>query len=600
MLSRHCLIGILLSAVLTTASPVVAEPEELGEFFTSTPVIDRGLLVIASSDAIGRQGHLRGYDLYDRDSGALWDAAQRMPRPGIGASPGTQPDSDPPAQPNPANLVRTIYTNLPGTEGLLPFTTQSMAVLQPALAPTDPATTTALINLVRGRIGCTAENPAGLDDAPALLWGLPRARPLLLGHNPVSAASRNRDRIAYIGAADGMLHAFYTGSWDDDSQSYPLDDPNAGRELWAYLPGSLLGSLHQQPFAATDRPSLLTVDGTPAGGEFYLDLNGDGRFRWHTLLAASATDLTQQRSSLFVLDVTDPYRPQLLWEQALSPTDAGLTRGVSIGLLGSDNRRRPTLFLSTAVTLTDTGEEHQAIVFQALDLQRGDLLWRSALPYPGAVRAAFAVPPPVPTLLDSNGDGLIDYLVGGDLAGRLWAINADEGSPFGDRPLFVTAGGLAEPLGAEATLHGRVIYVGSGGSEFADPYADYAVYAILLSTAGGQLLWRTPLAPGERVWQAPLVDRSGNLLLGVAIDYSGTLADMAAMTRGRLLAIRRDGRLAGQSDQPAGVVGQPLITNGQAMSVALNGAVSQYGTAQANETPAPQPGSVRIFSWRLY
>ncbi|MDT8441677.1 MAG: PilC/PilY family type IV pilus protein [Desulfuromonadales bacterium] len=596
------LLGALLSHGLGVVPTAMAQPEMFWEFFTSTPVADRDLLVIASADATGRQGHLRGYALDNPGGGPLWDAAQRMPHPGLGTSPGAEPAGDPPARPDLANVVRTLYTNLPdapGRQALLPLALPALAELQPAIGVADESTAAALIHLARGRIGCTAENPTGLGDAPTLLWGIRRARPLLLGHNPIAAATRERDRIAYVGAEDGMLHAFYTGAWDDTRQGYPLDDADAGRELWAYLPGSLLASLPQQPFAAADRPSLLAVDGSPTGGEFYLDLDGDGRARWHTLLAATATDRGRQRSSLFVLDVTDPYQPRLLWEQILPTAAAGMTRGVRIGLRGPAHQRRPTLYLSAAVTLVEGGESRPALQFQAIDLQRGRLLWQSTLPYPDA-SPAFATPPPVPTLLDSDGDALIDVLISGDLAGRLWAIRASDGTVIGDGPLLVTAGGSAEPIGAEATLHGRVIYIGTGGSEFADPHAYYAIYAVVFTETGGQLLWRLPLAPGEQVWQAPLVDRSGNLLLGVSIDYFGEQTATATATRGRLLAIRRDGALAGASEQPAGLIGQPLVRDGLVMAVSLHGAVSQYGSAATGVSTTPQVGTVRILSWRFY
>ena len=50
----------------------------------------------------------------------------------------------------------------------------------------------------------------------------------------------------------------------------------------------------------------------------------------HTLLVATGTMLQSRRSCLFVMDITDPYQPALLWERLLPGGGSGHTRGIAV------------------------------------------------------------------------------------------------------------------------------------------------------------------------------------------------------------------------------------------------------------------------------
>src|SRR5690606_42115314 len=53
----------------------------------------------------------------------------------------------------------------------------------------------------------------------------------------------NRRQVAYVGANDGMLHAFNMGVYDEMSQSFSANGHTLGSELWAYVPYNLLPHL---------------------------------------------------------------------------------------------------------------------------------------------------------------------------------------------------------------------------------------------------------------------------------------------------------------------------------------------------------------------
>ena len=172
---------------------------------------------------------------------------------------------------------------------------------------------------------------------------------------------RNRRQVVYVGANDGMLHAFNGGYYHkgDDATTAgtvehgwytknPTDNssgPNLGAELWSFIPQELLP--HLQWLARTDYTHVYYVDLKPTISEariFTPDADHPGG--WGTILiggfrmggscgqcvaGAGAPPMTATiggvsrtfYSAYFVLDVTnpeDPAGPKLLW----SFTDSGL------------------------------------------------------------------------------------------------------------------------------------------------------------------------------------------------------------------------------------------------------------------------------------
>jgi type IV pilus assembly protein PilY1 len=138
---------------------------------------------------------------------------------------------------------------------------------------------------------------------------------------------RDRRQVVYVGANDGMLHAFNSGvalrTGNDvlrpiefDPAGYPLGD-----ELWAYIPQNLLPHLRwlQQP----DYCHVYYVDLKPyvTDARIFADdpVHPDS---WGTLLIGGMrlggteipNDIGTCRSAYFAIDITDPLNPEPLWE----------------------------------------------------------------------------------------------------------------------------------------------------------------------------------------------------------------------------------------------------------------------------------------------
>jgi len=157
----------------------------------------------------------------------------------------------------------------------------------------------------------------------AKLGGIDHGSPAIVGPSRyvTDAAWVGRPVVAYVGARDGMLHAFYVSggaSWKDPTGMGLPGGVKAGQELWAFLPPGQLCNL------ATNNAMVdASVNVIDVFGDFPVDKNNDGVIdwtdpaelpthvrTWRTVLLAAAG---LGGPELFALDVTNPLRPVLLW-----------------------------------------------------------------------------------------------------------------------------------------------------------------------------------------------------------------------------------------------------------------------------------------------
>lgn len=154
-----------------------------------------------------------------------------------------------------------------------------------------------------------------------------------------------RDKFIFVGGNDGMVHAFLMAKWDPDSKQWidqPHDavDPNTthgeterrdadynpsqiGREIWAYIPSNLLKGLQNLA-----DPTYGTTASGGCSHRSMVDLSNQiFEVFIHDPQKASGTP-REWRSVLvggergggdtyFAIDVTDPYKPWVLWEYSV-------------------------------------------------------------------------------------------------------------------------------------------------------------------------------------------------------------------------------------------------------------------------------------------
>lgn len=241
-------------------------------------------------------------------------------------------------------------------------------------------------------------------------------------------AHQDRPRAVYIGANDGMLHAF---------------DEENGNELWAYVPQSQLHKLAS--LADTSYCHEYFVNLTPKATDVYF--NGS----WRTVLFCG---MKHGGGAFFAIDVTEASNPKFLWETDLpmiieSWTEPEVTWLRDIGKM---------------VIIVGSGpdyvkkEAHVAI----LDAEDGSLLWSELLSRHIDVNMATAA-----AAVDINFDNYGDLFYISDLAGHVWRYDLSSFPPKKSL-LFETD----QPIQAQPILtvdYNNDVYIYFGTGRYIDP-----------------------------------------------------------------------------------------------------------------------------------
>ena len=151
----------------------------------------------------------------------------------------------------------------------------------------------------------------------------------------------SRRHVLYVGANDGLIHAFNSGFWNQTDYSYELTGSDGevshplGSELWAYAPMNLLP--HLQWLKEMDYPHVYYMDGEPLvfdANIFPEDTDHPGG--WGTVLVMGMRlgggdidvsiggSTRTMRSAYVVLDITNPEDPPTLLAEITHP-DLGFT-----------------------------------------------------------------------------------------------------------------------------------------------------------------------------------------------------------------------------------------------------------------------------------
>lgn len=274
-----------------------------------------------------------------------------------------------------------------------------------------------------------------IDSSPVLVGPPSRLEALMNATNNSAASdassyttfkSTNASRATrvYVGANDGMLHAF------DDS----------GNETFAFIPSAVMPSLYKLPDNSyTSLTHQYYVDGPPVVADVYFNS------AWHTVLVGS---LRGGGRAMFALDITNPSSVSLLWEKSASDTgysDLGFTYS------------RPTITkLATGQWAVVTGNGYNSTsdkaVLYTIDISNGSII--KAITVSDGNTAANGLS--TPRVADINGDLVADYAYAGDLHGNLWRFDltsanltsATPSAAFGGTPLYTakSSNSLTQPI----------------------------------------------------------------------------------------------------------------------------------------------------------
>jgi type IV pilus assembly protein PilY1 len=130
-------------------------------------------------------------------------------------------------------------------------------------------------------------------------------------YSTFKSLEQGRLNVVYVGANDGFLHGFESGSEDSSGNvNSTTAAPNDGKEVLAYMPGAVLDIIHQYSTDPSVEPTDAGLDysNTLYAHNFFVDAppgTGDLYYggAWHTWLVGG---LGMGGSAIFALDVTNP------------------------------------------------------------------------------------------------------------------------------------------------------------------------------------------------------------------------------------------------------------------------------------------------------
>jgi type IV pilus assembly protein PilY1 len=263
----------------------------------------------------------------------------------------------------------------------------------------------------------------------------------------VSSHKATRPPAIYVGANDGMLHAFRTTD---------------GVELFAVIPNAVFPNLSE--LTSPTYAHRFYVDGSPSSGDAYLNLTGLSVSGWNTvvvsglgaggnsIIAVDATSTTTTSASRFLWEYTDTDMGYTYSQ----PQVARMNDGSWAAVFGNGYK-------------TSGGGAYLYVV----NLANGTLIKKIQ----AGTDANNGLSTPL--LLDTNNDKIMDTAYAGDLQGNMWKFDlssgtaaswgvADGGTP--GTPLFIAkdASGNRQPItvqpsvAKEAVSGGYWVFFGTG------------------------------------------------------------------------------------------------------------------------------------------
>jgi type IV pilus assembly protein PilY1 len=282
------------------------------------------------------------------------------------------------------------------------------------------------------------------------------------GYSEFALNNASRTGMVYVGANDGMVHAFRASD---------------GAEIWAYAPSLVLPNMYTLADKNYSGSHANFVNATPRQGDVYYD------DAWHTILVGG---LGRGGRGYYALDISSTTTPKVLWEFTSDTskgtgytTDADLGYSYGQPLITKLSDGTWVVVVSSGYNNVSPGSGHG--VLWVLNAKTGAIIKKldngmgsssstvsgcSAAPCPSGLSKISAYVESGAT----NNTAL--YIYGGDLYGNVWRfdmrnLTATGGSaPIQLLATLADSSGNRQPVTARAEIgksgSSPVIYVGTG------------------------------------------------------------------------------------------------------------------------------------------
>ncbi|MGH8377860.1 MAG: pilus assembly protein, partial [Gammaproteobacteria bacterium] len=283
-----------------------------------------------------------------------------------------------------------------------------------------------VVNYLRGDTTLEMRNGGGFRDRSHILGDIVDSNPLFVGppngpyqdpsYISFELAQAGRAPMLYVGADDGMMHAF---------------DPATGNEKFAYIPDGVFANLANLTKPTYNQNHQFFVDGSPTSGDVQFS---DGT--WHTILAGG---LNAGGNSIYALDMTNPsaitsesaLASDVLWD--FTDPFLGLTYSapfIARTSVASTYSSTPFLVFFGSGYNNSDGNPY----LYAVNAQTGKLISRinlCASVVPNPCNAGLPNGLASPVAVNSGGALSLpdDTVYAGDLQGNLWKVTISDPNP---------------------------------------------------------------------------------------------------------------------------------------------------------------------------
>lgn len=343
------------------------------------------------------------------------------------------------------------------------------------------------LNYLRGNIAQEIANGGNFRDRTTLLGDIINSNPIAVGvpsqqypviwpsgsgennvsYNSFRQSNLNRQTVLYVGANDGMLHAF---------------NAITGNELLAYVPSAIYSRLPL--LTSPNYTHHYYVDGSPTVIDVFFNN------QWHTVLVAG---LNGGGQGIYALDVTDPSQfnenlaaSMVLWEfndnndsdlgyTYSQPSIVRLANGQWAAIFGNgyNNTEADGHASTTGNAVIYVVNISTGAIIKKFDTGVGMSADPLSLGRPNGMAT--------PVVVDLDGNSIADFIYAGDLFGNVWKINISSSNinqwdfsfKSGSTPLpfFIAtdASGNRQPITTKLSVSklknnasGLQLYVGTG------------------------------------------------------------------------------------------------------------------------------------------
>jgi len=401
-----------------------------------------------------------------------------------------------------------------------------------------------------------------------LYIGAPSGSSQLSSYTAFANTYANRMPVLYVGANDGMLHAF---------------NANTGNELFAYIPTGVYANLIDLVSPYYNARHQFFVNGSPQASDVQFADNS-----WHTELVSAEQ---AGGNSIFAIDVTNPaaltteaqLAQSVLWD--FTDPDMGLTYSTPSIAQTSDVAATWQVFVGNGYN-----SRFQKPFLYALNAQTGAVITKIDLCAAVPTACNLAASNGLSTVIAVNGGGQVSGAVtlvyGGDLQGNLWRINVSNPNPLNwtvsvsfqardslghPQPITTTPAATLNPRYPQVL--GTMVFVGTGellGIPDLSNFQTESIYGIYDPPNG----YATPLnrfnasMVQQSIADASLDGTTVRIVTGNAVSIptnSGWYMDLDAITGGTFTASASGvvtisgGTVTGQGER---VITDPRIESG--------------------------------------